>query len=98
MGLMDRTRKVVAECLGREVNEVQADSRLVSDLGADSMDLLELVFLLEREFDVRLQTEELFPDERDERRETMQRLSVTDIVAVVQEKVSPRAECHPRPA
>jgi acyl carrier protein len=88
MGTLERTKKVIAECLGRDLEQVRAESRLVSDLGAESIDLLELVFLLEREFGIRVKTEELIPDEREERREVVDRLTVADVAAVMDEKLN----------
>ncbi len=51
--------ETVASCLEVEPDEVAPDDRLVEDLGMDSLDFVDLVFLLERAFDVRLQGSEL---------------------------------------
>jgi len=45
-------RAIVAESLGRELEEVGLQSRLMEDLGAESLDFLDIVFRLEREFDI----------------------------------------------
>ncbi len=60
----DRTRKVVAECLCLELDEVQPESRLVEDLGAESIDFLDVLFNLEKEFDLRLDLDEMVPGEQ----------------------------------
>ena len=51
---LDRVRECVAEVLALDLAEVRAESRLMDDLGAESLDLVELMFLLEQEFDVQL--------------------------------------------
>lgn len=56
---VSRVAKCVAEVLARQPDEVQAGSRLMNDLGADSLDLVELMYLLEHEFDIRLSREDL---------------------------------------
>ena len=89
MGVLERTKKVVAECLGKETADIKSDSRLVPDLGADSIDLLELIFLLEKEFDAPLNTDEFFPDRRDDRKRIVECLTVADIAAVLERKLHP---------
>jgi acyl carrier protein len=56
---VSRVKKCVAEVLAKHPAEVQAGSRLLDDLGADSLDLVELMYLLEQEFDIRLSREDL---------------------------------------
>ena len=55
----DRVRKIVAEQLGVKEEEVKAEASFVDDLGADSLDTVELVMALEEEFDVNVEEEEL---------------------------------------
>jgi acyl carrier protein len=50
----EATRKIVAEALGRNDDEVKLDSILMDDLGAESLDFLDIVFRLEREFDIQI--------------------------------------------
>jgi len=52
-------RSVVAECLARGQDEVRAESRLVTDLGADSLDFIDLIFTLEKRFGVRIRENDL---------------------------------------
>lgn len=56
---VDRVRKCVAEVLALAPAEVRPESRLMDDLGAESLDLVELMFLLEQEFDVQLDRKDL---------------------------------------
>jgi acyl carrier protein len=54
-----RVARRVAEVLALSSAEVKPASRLMTDLGADSLDLVELMFLLEQEFGIRLSREDL---------------------------------------
>ena len=54
----DRVRKIVAEQLGVKEEEVKAEASFVDDLGADSLDTVELVMALEEEFDTEIPDEE----------------------------------------
>lgn len=53
-----RVIKIVAEQLGVSEAEVKSDSSFVDDLGADSLDTVELVMALEEEFDCEIPDEE----------------------------------------
>ena len=57
----ERVTKIVAEQLGVSESEVTRDSSFVGDLGADSLDTVELVMALEEEFDCEI------PDEQAEK-------------------------------
>ncbi len=50
----DAVRKVVAESLGRKLDEVKIESVLMGDLGAESLDFLDIVFRLERDFGIEI--------------------------------------------
>lgn len=54
-----RVKKIVAEQLGVNEAEIKNESSFVDDLGADSLDTVELVMALEEEFDVSVPEEEL---------------------------------------
>ncbi|MGM0541112.1 acyl carrier protein [Thiomicrorhabdus arctica] len=54
----ERVKKIVVEQLGVEENQVTADASFVDDLGADSLDTVELVMALEEEFDCEIPDEE----------------------------------------
>ncbi len=51
---LDRVRGVVAEALYLDAEEVQAKSNLMKDLGAESIDFLDIMFRLEKEFSIKL--------------------------------------------
>lgn len=53
-----RVKKIVAEQLGVNEAEVKTESSFVDDLGADSLDTVELVMALEEEFDCEIPDEE----------------------------------------
>lgn len=54
----ERVKKIVAEQLGVKLEEVTNDSSFVEDLGADSLDTVELVMALEEEFETEIPDEE----------------------------------------
>jgi len=54
----DRVKKIVVEQLGVEDSQVTPDASFVDDLGADSLDTVELVMALEEEFDCEIPDEE----------------------------------------
>ncbi|OGV25409.1 MAG: acyl carrier protein [Legionellales bacterium RIFCSPHIGHO2_12_FULL_37_14] len=61
-----RVRKIVAEQLGVKEDELRNDASFVDDLGADSLDTVELVMALEEEFETEI------PDEKAEKIMTIQ--------------------------
>ncbi len=58
MGVEDRIKKIIAEQLGVEEDEVVPEASCVDDLGADSLDTVELVMALEEEFDIEIPDED----------------------------------------
>ncbi len=54
MALFEDVRDVVVEQLNVSPDEVKEDSKFVEDLGADSLDVVELVMALEEEFDIEI--------------------------------------------
>ncbi len=54
----DRVKAIVVEQLGVEVDQVTPQSKFVEDLGADSLDVVELVMALEEEFDLEIPDED----------------------------------------
>ncbi|MGB1239048.1 MAG: acyl carrier protein [Pseudomonadales bacterium] len=62
----DRVKKIVAEQLGVKIEEVTDAASFVDDLGADSLDTVELVMALEEEFETEI------PDEEAEKITTVQ--------------------------
>ena len=62
----ERVKKIVVEQLGVKEEEVSSESSFVDDLGADSLDTVELVMALEEEFETEI------PDEEAEKITTVQ--------------------------
>lgn len=62
----ERVKKIVAEQLGVKEDEITPEASFVDDLGADSLDTVELVMALEEEFDTEI------PDDDAEKIETIQ--------------------------
>jgi acyl carrier protein len=54
MALIDDVKEVVVEQLNVNADEVKEDSKFVEDLGADSLDVVELVMALEEKFDIEI--------------------------------------------
>lgn len=65
MAVEERIRKIIAEQLGVEEDDVVPDAKFVEDLGADSLDTVELVMALEEEFEIEI------PDEDAEKIQTV---------------------------
>jgi acyl carrier protein len=57
-----RVTKVLVESLGVEEVDIIPSASLQGDLGAESIDFLDIVFRLEREFKIKIERNELFPD------------------------------------
>lgn len=58
MAIDERVKKIISEQLGVEDNEVVPDASFVEDLGADSLDTVELVMAFEEEFNIEIQDED----------------------------------------
>ncbi len=58
MAVLDDVKEVVVEQLNVSPDEVKEDSKFVEDLGADSLDVVELVMALEEKFDIEIPDEE----------------------------------------
>ncbi|MBI4377265.1 MAG: acyl carrier protein [Elusimicrobia bacterium] len=61
----DRVKQIIVEQLGVDASEVTPQAHFVNDLGADSLDTVELVMALEEEFDTEI------PDEQAEKIQTV---------------------------
>ncbi len=57
--MLDKIREMVAEQLNVDAGEITAETTFKEDLGADSLDLFELVMALEEEYDIEIPSEEL---------------------------------------
>lgn len=60
--VLEQVREVMVDALGVDEDEVAEDASLTSDLGAESIDFLDIVFRLEKTFDIKIPREELFPE------------------------------------
>lgn len=58
MALFDDVKAVIVEQLSVNADEVKLESKFVDDLGADSLDVVELVMELESKFDIEIPDEE----------------------------------------
>lgn len=52
--MLDKIKQIVVEQLGVEEEEVKMKSSFIDDLGADSLDIVELIMALEEEFDLEI--------------------------------------------
>lgn len=58
MSIEARVKNIVADQLGVSEDEIKPESRFVDDLGADSLDLVELIMAMEEEFEIEIPDEE----------------------------------------
>jgi len=58
MAVEDKVKKIIAEKLSVELDEVVSEASFVDDLGADSLDLVELIMSMEEEFDIDISDED----------------------------------------
>lgn len=58
MSVGDKVKKIIAEKLSVDVDEVVSEASFVDDLGADSLDLVELIMAVEEEFDIDISDED----------------------------------------
>ncbi len=77
MANQERIKSIIAEQLGVKAEEVTEESSFVDDLGADSLDTVELIMALEEEFNVEI------PDEDAEKMS-----KVSDVTKYIEEKVA----------
>jgi acyl carrier protein len=52
--VFEKVKKIIVEQLGVEEDEVTLESSFIDDLGADSLDIVELIMALEEEFDIEI--------------------------------------------
>lgn len=75
MSAEDKIKKIIADKLSVDLDEVVDSASLTDDLGADSLDLVELIMSMEEEFDIEI------PDDEAERMVT-----VKDAIDYIQER------------
>ena len=54
MAVADKVKSIIADQLGVDADEVKPDASFTDDLGADSLDIVELVMAFEEEFDIEI--------------------------------------------
>jgi len=74
MSTFEKVRDIVVEQLGVEADEVTIESTFIDDLGADSLDIVELIMAFEEEFKIEI------PDDAAEKIKTVQ-----DVVNYIEE-------------
>jgi acyl carrier protein len=83
-----KVQTCVANALGRDEDEVQMDKVLSRDLEAESIDYLDIVFQLEKAFNIKIEKDELFPQKIFQDEKLVKDGVVTDAgVAFLQEKL-----------
>jgi len=55
---IDRIKKIIIDQLGIEAGKISIDSSFIDDLGADSLDIVELIMAFEEEFDIEIPDED----------------------------------------
>jgi acyl carrier protein len=58
MSIEDKVKKIIAEKLSVDLEEIVPEASFVDDLGADSLDLVELIMSMEEEFDIEISDEQ----------------------------------------
>ena len=56
--IFEKVKEIIADQLGVDEEEISSDARFIEDLGADSLDLVELIMALEEEFDLEIPDED----------------------------------------
>ena len=83
--ISERVKSIIVEQLGVSLEEVTPQASFIEDLGADSLDIVELIMALEEEYDLEI------PDEDAEKIQT-----VEDVTKYIQGKQIGRASCRER--
>lgn len=60
--IYEKVQETLVDALGVDDDEVTAEATLIGDLGAESIDFLDIVFRLEKNFDIKIPRGELFPE------------------------------------
>lgn len=57
--VFEKVRKIITEQLGIDEKDVKMESAFIEDLGADSLDIVELIMAMESEFDMEIEDDEV---------------------------------------
>jgi len=60
--IFEKVQETLVDALGVDDDEVTSEATLIGDLGAESIDFLDIVFRLEKNFDIKIPRGELFPE------------------------------------
>jgi acyl carrier protein len=77
--VFEKVQAALIDALGVDDDEVTPGATLVDDLGAESIDFLDIVFRLEKSFDIKIPREELFPEDILNNAEFVQDGKVTEV-------------------
>ena len=58
MAINEKVKEIIIDQLGVDANEITEDASFIDDLGADSLDTVELIMAFEEEFDIEIPDEE----------------------------------------
>ncbi|MFO0921091.1 MAG: acyl carrier protein [Pirellulales bacterium] len=61
--IFEKVKSALVDALGVDDDEVQPGATIIGDLGAESIDFLDIVFRLEKAFSIKIPREELFPED-----------------------------------
>ncbi len=61
--VFEKVSEVLQDALAVDEDEVTSDAKLTADLGAESIDFLDIVFQLEKAFDIKIDQSEMFPND-----------------------------------
>lgn len=82
--LLQTLKEQIGMALGQDLDAIQLDSTIVTDLGAESIDLVDLTFRLEKVFSITIPQGELF----EAKGAGLDQLTVQDILAYVEKKTA----------
>lgn len=86
--ILEKVRECLAGALGIEPEEIRPESSLVRDLGAESIDFIDIIFRLEKAFDIKIPSGELFPANLLNEEQLVQAGRVTPVgIKVLREKL-----------
>ena len=57
--MLERVKKIIASQLGLDINKLKPETRILEDLQADSLDMIEMITEIESEFDISITDEEV---------------------------------------
>jgi len=90
--VFEKIQSALVDALGVDDDEVTPEATLVGDLGAESIDFLDIVFRLEKAFDIEIPRSELFPEDILTNAEYVQNGKVTDAGVAELKKRMPFAD------